>query len=418
MPPDVDTSQGPLSRAIAKMDARTPIGARLRSAQWARLPLALRESAFFSATVTSAHLLSGMQGMLRDRLALEREQLANGKTRTIDREEFLLRMRDRARALGLGPTDPALAGGLRDITSIARLSLIYRQQVESAQGHARWLVDQDPSILDAYPAQELLRVSPRRVPRDWPTRWRVAGGPGNPDFPMRLIALKSDPIWIAISAFGVPWPPFDFNSGMGLMDVSREEAEAIGLLAPGQQVAPQDQAFAERMRASARGLDQRWQRALRNIFGDQIEFDGDQVVVAGGALGRQPGRGRPQWPDPPEAAPDMLMLHEADAALARGMTVRDPTGEDVRFGARLRDYLSRKEGNLDRLRWLKWAEETVRSGRRVDLADRRVYSKLFRKADGSLSGFIVLLDTASNVWNIRRAEHWDLRRSSHIDETG
>ena len=302
MPPDVDTSQGPLSRAIAKMDARTPIGARLRSAQWGRLPLALRESAFFSATVTSASMLSGMQRMLRDRLALEREQLANGKTRTIDREEFILRLRDRARALGLGPTDPALAGGLRDISSIPRLSLIYRQQVESAQGHARWLVDQDPSILDAYPAQELLRVSPRRVPRDWPTRWRIANGPGNPDFPRRMIALKSDPIWIAISAFGVPWPPFDFNSGMGLMDVSREEAEAIGLLAPGQQVAPQDQAFADRMRASARGLDERWQRALRKIFGEQIELAGGEARFRGGrAVGRPGGRAAPPPPAPDES---------------------------------------------------------------------------------------------------------------------
>jgi len=32
-----------------------------------------------------------------------------------------------------------------------------------------------------------------------------------------------------IGGFGVPWAPFGFNSGMGLRDVTREEAIALGL---------------------------------------------------------------------------------------------------------------------------------------------------------------------------------------------
>jgi hypothetical protein len=37
---------------------------------------------------------------------------------------------------------------------------------------------------------------------------------GGQIFGGRMIALKSDPIWTAISAFGTPYPPFDYNSGM------------------------------------------------------------------------------------------------------------------------------------------------------------------------------------------------------------
>ena len=45
-----------------------------------------------------------------------------------------------------------------------------------------------------------------------------------------MIALKTDPIWTKISRFGHPWPPFDFNSGMGVRDVSRADAIRLGVI--------------------------------------------------------------------------------------------------------------------------------------------------------------------------------------------
>lgn len=48
----------------------------------------------------------------------------------------------------------------------------------------------------------------------------------------RMIALRNDPIWRGISRFGSPVPPFDFNSGMGLEEVNRFEAEALGVELP------------------------------------------------------------------------------------------------------------------------------------------------------------------------------------------
>ena len=46
-----------------------------------------------------------------------------------------------------------------------------------------------------------------------------------------MIALKNDPVWTALSRFGRPWPPFDYDSGMGIADIDRETAETLGLLA-------------------------------------------------------------------------------------------------------------------------------------------------------------------------------------------
>ncbi|MBR0198127.1 MAG: hypothetical protein IJQ34_08330, partial [Kiritimatiellae bacterium] len=63
---------------------------------------------------------------------------------------------------------------------------------------------------------------------DWPKRWQKAGGkifPGG-----RMIALKDDPVWVKLSVFDNPFPPFDWGSGMGLEDIGRKEAVKLGLI--------------------------------------------------------------------------------------------------------------------------------------------------------------------------------------------
>ncbi|MCD8298621.1 MAG: hypothetical protein LUD39_02525 [Opitutae bacterium] len=67
-----------------------------------------------------------------------------------------------------------------------------------------------------------------KEPRDWPARWRAAGGQfyGNG----LMAALKDDPIWRRISAFGEPTPPFDYGSQMGLSDIDAGEAVELGLI--------------------------------------------------------------------------------------------------------------------------------------------------------------------------------------------
>ena len=87
-----------------------------------------------------------------------------------------------------------------------------------------------------------------------------------------MIALKDDPIWTEISAFGTPYPPFDFRSGMWVRDVSRAEAERLGLLAPGQKVESSLPQFNANLEASVANLDSEMQKSLAQSFGGQVAF--------------------------------------------------------------------------------------------------------------------------------------------------
>ena len=62
----------------------------------------------------------------------------------------------------------------------------------------------------------------------------------------RMVALKASPIWDSLGngaggyddTLGNPYPPFAFNSGMWTDDVSRTDAEELGLITPGQKAQP------------------------------------------------------------------------------------------------------------------------------------------------------------------------------------
>jgi hypothetical protein len=255
----------PLQDAVAKLSDRTPIGSKLKSADWEGVPLALRERAFFAAQVEEANRLQAMKEHLDRAIAL----VKNPDGTFANRSTFIGDMKKQLAALGYA-SDPELKGTLQDLTSRARLGLIYDQQIRSAQGYAEWKSGQDEGALAAYPAQELIRVASRRVPRQWHSRWIDAGGP-TPDG--RLIALKSDPIWSKISRFGVPWPPFDFQSGMGIRDVDRQTAIELGLMAPEDKPVRPELPFNENLQASVRDLDDKERTRLEAIFGDQIKIE-------------------------------------------------------------------------------------------------------------------------------------------------
>jgi hypothetical protein len=130
----------------------------------------------------------------------------------------------------------------------------------------------------AFPAQELVRVEEREKPRDWHGKWVDKGGtlyPGN-----RMIALKDDPIWMKISAFGVPYPPFDYNSGMGVDDISYDEAVELGVIKPDYEP-PKDsplKSFNADLRADMEFKNDKDWRDLSQIFGDQIRENGKEII--------------------------------------------------------------------------------------------------------------------------------------------
>lgn len=260
----------PLQEAIEKLEARTPVGSKLRSADWAQQPLALRESAQQTAGVESARVVNRIQSGLLDILKHNRDE--HGVL--TDRSKFIADIGKLAEAEGLAPTDPKLRGTIQDITSEARTELIYRTQTQMAYGHANWKAGQDPDMLDAFPAQELVRAEERKQKRDWLSRWQAAGGRLHGG---RMIALKSDPVWQELSRFNVPWPPYDFNSGMGVEDVSREEAVQAGLIKPGQVIAPIEADFNKRVAQTVQGMTNEEMLALKEDFGPQLQVTGNKV---------------------------------------------------------------------------------------------------------------------------------------------
>jgi hypothetical protein len=151
-----------------------------------------------------------------------------------------------------------------EIANTLNLDFHIKTATDVAQGAGNFLQGSLPAVVEEYPAWELLRFEPRRVPRLWAgdegtedktlgagfeSRWMFAAQAANdPDAARmledeeRMIALKSSGIWQQLGEFddglGNPYPPFAFNSGMWTQDVSRAECERLGLLDPGEPVEP------------------------------------------------------------------------------------------------------------------------------------------------------------------------------------
>lgn len=226
---------------------------------------------------------------------IDRARQTNARGETMwqtDRARFGAEMRQLGGALVIAHPDGPREGGVKenDITdplSIARLKLVVNTQLELAYGYGQYVAAMDEDVLQEWPAWELVRISPRRMPRDWPRRWQEAGGKLQADG--RMIALKTDEVWLKLSRFKRPHPPFDFNSGMGVEEVDRDAAGSPGLmkvqtaeqikagrgrfsLAP-ESRRPGLKAFQEGLEASVRDLDADMRERLRNFFGGQVEVD-------------------------------------------------------------------------------------------------------------------------------------------------
>jgi hypothetical protein len=209
-----------MSRALDSQVVKVMLPTGLRSNMLAQLSPEVRKRSFFIAGETSADVLQTVDDAILH--VLSGEQTEEGARAALQALPELL-------------SNPRLQ-------SDGRARLILETNIDLARGYGGYAQTQDPDILEEFPAWEFYRAEARKEIRDWPERWAAAGGrffPGRSDYPEgRMIALKDDPIWEAISAFDLPYAPFDYNSGMDLMDVDRDEAEALGLIGRNGHVQP------------------------------------------------------------------------------------------------------------------------------------------------------------------------------------
>lgn len=243
----------------------------LSSAQWSAIQSGLRDRAFFSARVEEARILYAM-----------REAAAAVAAGDLSATDARLSIRDALRRAGYAPPE-GKGGTLQDLGSRRRLDLVLKTNADMARGYVQHL--ESMAALDAFPAQELVRFEQREKPRDWRSRWKAAGGRlygGG-----RMIALKTSPIWTALSRFGHPWPPFDFGSGMGVLDVPRDEAAALGLVgagragaAPAPPPAPESYNADLSLPVPFGDVSPEWAR-LKETFGDLIQKRGATVEWRG-----------------------------------------------------------------------------------------------------------------------------------------
>lgn len=248
---------------------KTLVGSSLDSSEWSRIDAGLRDRAFFMAEVEKVRFLAAAR---KEAAAI----LQSGKSLSEARRD----LREALRAEGYQPTDEE-RGTIKDLYSRQRLDVMLKTNVEQARGYADYLQATSTGALAAFPAYEFIRVYQRKKPRgDWRARWDSAAVAvswrGVARGTSRMVALKTSPIWVKLSRFGNPFPPFDFGSGMGLEDVDAAECRDLGLGAEAKAQKPPRVDFNGSLQAEVpMRADAPEAEKLREVFGDQVTFDGN-----------------------------------------------------------------------------------------------------------------------------------------------
>lgn len=250
--------------AIEEFAAKTEIPSWARTAEWQDVPAMIRRRSFLSSAVEDARALSAERKAVSDLL---QGVSKDGKLYRRDTAVSELQAMMKARGLDTGAPD-----ALTNPASEKRIRLVIDTNRAQAQGYARFKRSSSGGALLAFPAQELVRVRDSAEKRDWPSRWAAAGGKL---YGGRMIALKTAPVWThpALNRFGVPYTPFDFNSGMGLDNISRREAIALGVMpADWQPERDPVEDFNAQAAADVSAVHPGLLDSLASLFGDSVKL--------------------------------------------------------------------------------------------------------------------------------------------------
>lgn len=246
--------------------------------------LEISKRAFWSAKVENARFLQRAKDFIQDRInnTVEEVTLPDGEKSTRlkagGRADFVRQMRDFMVKEGMAKeSDFRDAEGITDIRSEARLKLIYDTNLRMAYGYGQWLEGNQPMNLYLWPAQELYRSIQVTEPR--PRHEESIGD----------VRLKTDWAYWAdyqndpeIGGFGLPFPPFGFNSGMAVKDVSRDDAAKKGLDVESIQYKPAN--LNEDLKASVKTMDkegiEQLQKELESFeFKTKVTVKDDEIIL-------------------------------------------------------------------------------------------------------------------------------------------
>lgn len=256
------------AEALESTAVRTVLPTTLSSAELEAIDPQILEHARFSAQTAHAGYLDDWDHLLDRYLAGE-----------LDKATFRVLAREKLDAIGY-QAKAGEKGSIKDLASELRLNLRIETDAQFARGYGTWKHDQQPVILDAWPAQELFRAAePKGGPsarRPWKQRWLDAGGKTFEGG--RMIALRNDPIWVNISRFGLPYPPFDYASHMRTRLIARRKAMEIGLIDRDAQIPPQDRDFARDLRFTPQIRSQALRESLLTNY-PELEFREDVLTL-------------------------------------------------------------------------------------------------------------------------------------------
>lgn len=230
----------------------------------------LKRRAFFSARVESVRFLQKAQQQVADYLASAPREDGALTSRASAISEIMAKAREEGIDTGTGTlTDPG---------SVSRAKVIVDTNADLARGYVSHVAGASKGARLAFPAQELIRVEERESKRDWLPIWQNAGGQF---YAGRMIALKEGPVWSKISRFGVPYPPFDYGSGMGVEDVDYDESLRLGVISedykPEGDIVEDFNAKVEAQLEFKGEEDPAWQ-FLKSSFGDQITYKDGRIT--------------------------------------------------------------------------------------------------------------------------------------------
>ena len=261
----------------------------LSTEQWQGIAQDVKERAIFSAHIQDARFLQAAKDTVGRLVSPEigAGNELNKPGEYINPATARATLRDAMRGIGYEPTEAGVPAAV-DLAD-SRLDLIIKTNRDLAWGFAEATAGNTPEQLDAFPCWELVRMGMVAVPRDWIDRWAAAGGEF---YQGRMIARKDDDVWQALGdgagldahegrdAIGNPYPPFAFNSEMWVEDVSRDEAEELGVIDPGEVVEATEAGLNDGLEADASGLDGFILGALLAGVGGMLHVASSRISLA------------------------------------------------------------------------------------------------------------------------------------------